>query len=136
MPLERVCQDVREFHRVFSHPIGEAPRMLPPERAKARAEWITSEADELLDAGTIFEQADAFIDAIYFAIGGLVDMGIDPSPIWSLVQAANMAKVQPDGSVKRRESDGKILKPDGWVPPDAAIYDEIMRQMAAAQERK
>lgn len=28
-----------------------------------------------------------------------------------------MAKVGPDGQLRRR-SDGKVLKPDGWRPPD------------------
>lgn len=47
------------------------------------------------------------------------------SDVWNLVQKANMAKVDPvTGKVKRRE-DGKILKPDGWVAPDAEIKKVI-----------
>jgi predicted HAD superfamily Cof-like phosphohydrolase len=30
-----------------------------------------------------------------------------------------LAKRQPDGTVKRR-ADGKVMKPDGWTPPDIA----------------
>lgn len=45
--------------------------------------------------------------------------------VWNLVQKANMAKVDPvTGKIKRRE-DGKILKPDGWVAPDAEIKKVI-----------
>ena len=33
------------------------------------------------------------------------------------VHRNNMSKVQPDGTVKRRE-DGKVLKPEGYVPVD------------------
>ena len=36
--------------------------------------------------------------------------------VWNEVQRANMAKVGL-GGVKKRE-DGKVLKPDGWTPPD------------------
>jgi len=34
-----------------------------------------------------------------------------------IVHRNNMSKVQPDGTVKRRE-DGKVLKPDNYVPVD------------------
>jgi len=45
--------------------------------------------------------------------------------VWNLVQSANMAKVDSvTGKVKRRE-DGKILKPDGWIAPDAEIKKVI-----------
>jgi len=30
-----------------------------------------------------------------------------------------MRKVSADGKVRRR-ADGKVLKPDGWTPPDVA----------------
>lgn len=46
--------------------------------------------------------------------------GIPLAAVWDAVQAANMAKVDPvTGKVRRRE-DGKILKPDGWQPPNIA----------------
>lgn len=38
---------------------------------------------------------------------------------WDLVQAANMAKVGPDGKVLKNVH-GKVIKPDGWTPPDIA----------------
>lgn len=126
--LNKAFADVHLFHITFDHPTSDIPRMQPIERALARADWLIEEANELKDATTIFEQADAYIDSIYFAIGGLVDMGINPSPIWELVQAANMAKLQPDGTVARRE-DGKIIKPTGWIAPDALIEAEIQRQI-------
>jgi predicted HAD superfamily Cof-like phosphohydrolase len=34
-----------------------------------------------------------------------------------------MAKVDPEtGKVRRRESDGKILKPEGWQPPNMTKF--------------
>jgi predicted HAD superfamily Cof-like phosphohydrolase len=131
MPLDRPFEDVIEFHTVFDHPIGDAPRMQPPERVAARAGWLEEEARELREATTIADQADAYIDSIYFALGGLVDMGVDPSPIWAIVQRANMAKVWADGSVRRRKHDGKIIKPDTWVDPKPLIEAEIARQLSA-----
>ncbi len=70
------------------------------------------------------EVADACIDIIYVAIGMLHALGLDPQALWNEVQRSNMDKLKhPDGQggfvyeVRRRE-DGKILKPDGWTPPN------------------
>jgi hypothetical protein len=42
---------------------------------------------------------------------------------WDEVVRTNMAKVDPlTGKVRRRETDGKILKPEGWLPPDMSKY--------------
>jgi predicted HAD superfamily Cof-like phosphohydrolase len=39
-----------------------------------------------------------------------------------------MAKLFPDGKPRYRESDGKIIKPDGWVAPEPKLKSEIERQ--------
>lgn len=127
--LTKLFHDVRDFHLTFGHPAPDRPSVQPADRTDARADWIAEEAEEIRVADTITAQADGYIDAIYFGIGGLVELGIDPGPLWDLVHGANMAKVHPDGTVKRRE-DGKVIKPDGWVAPDAAIAAEIERQVA------
>lgn len=119
--------DVHDFHRVFSHPANFTPTLQPDDRRLARADWIAEEVQELRDATTLEDQADAYIDILYFAVGGMVELGINPGPLWDIVHGANMAKVQPDGSVKRRE-DGKIVKPEGWQAPDELLRAEIARQ--------
>lgn len=63
------------------------------------------------------EILDAIIDACYVLKGLAVEMGLPYDTAFALVQQSNMAKIHPDGTVKRRE-DGKILKPDGWQPPN------------------
>lgn len=119
--------DVHDFHRIFDHPANFRPTVQPDNRKQARADWIAEETQELRDSTTVEDQADAYIDIIYFAIGGMVEIGVDPQPLWGIVHRANMAKVQPDGSVKRRD-DGKIIKPIGWTAPDEAQRVEIARQ--------
>lgn len=125
--INAAYKDVHEFHRVFDHPRNVYPTMQPEGRKESRADWIAEEVQELRDAKTLFDGADAYIDIIYFAVGGLVEMGIEPGPLWSIVHRANMAKVQPDGTVKRRE-DGKIVKPENWTAPDELLKAEIRRQ--------
>ena len=130
MAIDRAWQDVRAFHLAFSHPAPPAPTLMDPDMAQRRAAWIEEEAQELREATTIEDQADAFIDVIYFALGGLVNLGVQPGPLWDIVQAANMAKLWPDGRPRHRESDGKVIKPDGWEDPGPKLAAEVKRQMA------
>jgi predicted HAD superfamily Cof-like phosphohydrolase len=74
-------------------------------------------------------QADALTDINYFTQGSFVIMGVDPQPLFDIVQNANMAKLFPDGKPRYRKEDGKIIKPDGWIPPEPQLKAEIQRQM-------
>jgi predicted HAD superfamily Cof-like phosphohydrolase len=124
--------NVVAFHKALAPElIAKTPRLQPVERRNARADWLIEEANELREAETIYDQADAYIDSIYFAIGGLVDLGVDPQPLWDIVHGANMAKIWPDGSIQRRV-DGKVIKPRGWVDPTEALRAEIDRQIGLA----
>lgn len=126
--------DVAEFHDTFARtPAPAVPTMQSEFFAERRATWIEEEMDELREATDIASQADAYIDAIYFAFGGLAELGIDPSPLWDIVHDANMAKLQPDGTVSRDPVTGKTLKPLGWVAPEPLLRAEVERQIAAAQ---
>lgn len=126
--MNREWERVKEFHRVFHHPIGDYPQALSFERAQKRYCWIKEEIDEFLDAsenGDIVEQADAMIDAIYYALGTLVEMGIPPDPIFDIVQEANMNKIWSDGLPHYNE-DGKVIKPPEWKNPHNRIKKIIM----------
>ena len=85
MGIDRAWEDVRAFHLAFDHPAPEAPELLHADLVQRRANWIEEEADELREAATIAEQADAFIDII-FALGGLVNLGVRPERLWDIVQ--------------------------------------------------
>jgi predicted HAD superfamily Cof-like phosphohydrolase len=135
MAIDRAWEDVRAFHLAFAALAPEAPSLVERERVEARAAWIEEEVQELREAMTIVAQADAFIDVIYFALGGLVNLGIRPGPLWDIVQGANMAKLWPDGRPRYREGDGKVVKPDGWEDPGPKLAAEIHRQIAEAQRR-
>lgn len=125
--------DVRAFHDAFaSTPVPSIPTAQTIFLAERRAKWIEEEMDELRQADTVAEQADAYIDAIYFALGGLIELGIDPSPLWNLTHAANMAKLQPDGTVLRDPVTRKVIKPADWVDPTPAQQAEVERQIRAA----
>jgi predicted HAD superfamily Cof-like phosphohydrolase len=128
MGIDRAWEDVRAFHLAFGHAAPEAPELLHADFVERRADWIEEEADELREAATVAEQADAFIDIIYFALGGLVNLGVRPERLWDIVQNANMAKLWPDGRPHYRDGDGKVMKPAGWQDPGPLLEAEINRQ--------
>lgn len=80
---------------------------------------------EMSEAEKIAEQSDACVDCWYYMLNVAGRNGHNLSAMFDVVHAANMAKRDPKtGKFIRRESDGKILKPDGWQPPNvvAEIY--------------
>lgn len=135
MSLDKVFDDVKQFHETFEHPVAKIPTAMEANRKKARTAWMQEELDEFIEAKTIEDEADAMIDLIYFALGTLVEMGVKPQGIFDIVQQANMSKVWPDGLVHKNEM-GKTIKPANWEDPAPKIRAEIKRQIEEAMTKK
>lgn len=125
--LNYALEQVKKFQVTFEHPVADKPTRIPNARKQVRLSWMQEELDEYVQADTIYDEADAMIDLIYFALGTFVEMGIQPQQIFDIVQKANMDKVWPDGLVHKKP-DGKTIKPEGWVAPEPLIIAEIDRQ--------
>ena len=82
---------------------------------------MQEEVAEFLIADDIYEQADAMIDLMYFALGTMVEMGLEADELFAIVQQANMAKLWPDGKPHYNPKDGKVIKPEGWEDPAPKI---------------
>ena len=86
---------------------------------------IAEEYDEFCHALVMrddVEQLDACMDMIWVILGFCHMKGFDVTGAWDEVMRSNMAKVdRKTGKVIRRE-DGKILKPEGWTPPDLTKF--------------
>ena len=82
---------------------------------------INEECNELIEAITAndhVETLDALTDILVVTIGAIHSMGADAEGAWKEVMRTNFAKINKDtGKVEKRE-DGKVLKPDGWTPPN------------------
>jgi predicted HAD superfamily Cof-like phosphohydrolase len=78
---------------------------------------IEEEFKELQDAPDDVETLDALIDILVVTIGAIHSMGADGEGAWKEVMATNFAKIEANGKVRKRE-DGKVLKPQGWEPPN------------------
>lgn len=122
--LEKAYLDVEKFHRTFNHPSPDSLIKLDDDRKKLRAAWIKEELEEFLNSNTIEDDADALIDMLYFILGTFVEMGLEPSPIFDIVQNCNMKKLFPDGKPHYNENN-KVIKPEGWVPPEDEIRKYI-----------
>jgi predicted HAD superfamily Cof-like phosphohydrolase len=89
---------------------------------------IEEEAEELnqaiIDKNRV-EMLDALIDMLVVTIGAIHSAGFDAEGAWKEVMRTNFAKIDKDtGKVVKRE-DGKVLKPDGWTPPDLRQFLKV-----------
>jgi len=82
---------------------------------------IQEEVDELWAANAAAdpkECLDALIDILVVTVGAIHSLGADGAGAWNEVMRTNFAKIDPaTGRVNKRE-DGKVLKPEGWKPPE------------------
>jgi predicted HAD superfamily Cof-like phosphohydrolase len=88
---------------------------------------IKEEVEELavaLSNDDRVETLDALIDMLVVTIGAIHSAGFDAEGAWKEVMRTNFAKIDKEtGKVVKRE-DGKVLKPDGWTPPDLKSFIE------------
>jgi predicted HAD superfamily Cof-like phosphohydrolase len=112
-------EDVKDFHKSFNLRVGQTPNF--PEDINERAlrmNLLEEEFNEYIDAEQkldIVGIADALADVIYIACGTAVSYGIPLDKVFEEVHRSNMAKLV-DGKPIYRD-DGKVLKPEGWTPP-------------------
>ena len=68
------------------------------------------------------EQLDACMDMIWVILGYCHMRGWNVEGAWNEVARSNLSKIDPTtGKVIKRE-DGKVLKPEGWTPPNLAPF--------------
>lgn len=79
---------------------------------------IREEVLELEEAETDHDAFDALLDIIVVCIGAGHSAGFPMAAGWDAVHASNMRKVDPETGTVQRRSDGKILKPTSWRPPN------------------
>ncbi|WP_075889666.1 GNAT family N-acetyltransferase [Actinomyces provencensis] len=135
---------VAQFHRTYSMPdrLAEGvPPTLDYDRLGMRISLVAEEFSELLgavygpaaraevEAGVaravaaddstrdIVETADALADMVYVIYGMALESGIDLDAVLAEVQASNLSKLMPDGSVLLR-ADGKVLKGPNFFRPN------------------
>ena len=144
LPVKHLLDDIAELHKAFDHPCNSSIIEPKDERAALRLNLVVEEFGELISAHGLMtepevymplqsfvkglqeyrinvedmeETADAIGDLIVVLVGMALEYGIPLDRVWEDIHKSNMAKVGPNGKVRRR-GDGKVLKPDGWTPPN------------------
>lgn len=116
------CQ-IADFHIATGTPVVSKPAFPSQDRIDLRYRLIEEEwkeYQEAVAARDIVETADAIGDMIVVLIGTALEFGIPLYEVWEEIHRSNMAKVDPATGTVVRRADGKILKPDGWTPPNIA----------------
>lgn len=102
-------------------PIGET------DQSKLYKKLIDEEYHEFLEAfytDDTVEEIDACFDMMWVIIGYMKSRGWDCENIWDEGAKSNLSKIDPvSGKVLKRE-DGKIMKPEGWKPPDFSRFTQ------------
>ena len=79
---------------------------------------IEEEVQELRDSTTRVDDLDALIDILVVTIGALHSIGADVEGAWKEVIDNNATKINPTTGKVNKRDDGKVLKPEGWTPPN------------------
>lgn len=128
--MNRMQEQLLEFHKAFEHHIGESPCLCDEKTLALRCNLIEEEYDEFKQAaqrGDLVEAIDGLMDLLYVTVGTCVSMGFDIEPFFNEVHRSNMSKVWPDGKIHKRE-DGKTIKPDTYSPANISgiLNEEIL----------
>ena len=96
-----------------------------PENAALYKSLMEEEFKEFIDAHwnrDDLEMLDGCMDLIWVTLGFCHMKGFDVTGAWNEVLRSNMAKVDRKTGKVIRRGDGKILKPEGWTPPDLTKF--------------
>ena len=119
-------EQVAKFNKeVIEYEAPLSVQKLPEEVKRLSLIQLREEIDELEQATTATDEADAIIDLMYFANGALYKMGITPPMFGSattIVHQANMTKAA--GKKASRGYDGSAVdavKPADFIPPETLL---------------
>lgn len=82
---------------------------------------IVEEFQEYIDALIAkdeIETLDACMDMIWVILGFCYMKGYDVQGAWNEVARSNLSKINQETGKVIKRADGKVLKPEGWTPPD------------------
>ncbi len=75
-----------------------------------------------IDNNDNVEVLDALLDIVVVTIGAMHSMGANSEGGWKEVMRTNFAKIDKETGKVRKREDGKVLKPQGWTPPELAPF--------------
>ncbi len=125
--MNPIVKSLLEFNNAFEIPKMDSPGLSNDELIELRIKLLKEEVEEYAEAaraGDLVEVLDALADIGYILAGTIINHGMQHiyDDAFDEVHRSNMAKLV-DGKVLRRD-DGKVMKPEGWQPPNLAQFLE------------
>lgn len=64
---------------------------------------------------------DADMDQVWVSIGAAISLGANVSRAWETLAQNNLSKINPETGKALKDSNGKVIKPPGYLPPDFSV---------------
>jgi predicted HAD superfamily Cof-like phosphohydrolase len=115
--MSKVFTDVQVFMSAAGHTITENNL----NQAQLYKDLIKEEVSEFWDAEAVsddVEEIDACFDMIWVIVGYMMSRGWDCNKIWDEGALSNLRKIDKETRKVLKRDDGKVLKPEGWQPPN------------------
>lgn len=136
--------DVDKFMRAAEQPVRDEPTVLDKAEEMFRIDLIEEETNELIEAikalgrvrGDLVndeelrdlhaDALDGIVDSVFVIVGAASALGYNFHNGWNEVVRSNMSKVDTESGKLVRRADGKVLKPEHFIPADfnRVIYGE------------
>jgi predicted HAD superfamily Cof-like phosphohydrolase len=123
--MSKVFTDVSVFLKACGQNTPHQPDKNVSELAELYKKLIKEEVEEFWEAEAASddaEQLDACFDMIWVIVGYMKARGWDCESAWDEGAMSNLSKIDRNTGFVLRREDGKILKPEGWKPPDFAKF--------------
>ena len=123
LDMRQQPQSVFHDQAFFMRACGQTTSEINPAQADMYRGLINEEFTELCEAELVedeVEEFDAVLDLLVVLIGYGLSRGWPMVAGWDEVVRSNMAKIDPKTGTVNKRADGKILKPEGWTPPNLA----------------
>jgi predicted HAD superfamily Cof-like phosphohydrolase len=119
--MSKVFTDVQ----VFMTAAGQSTIEDNPTQAELYKNLIKEEVSEFWEAvetSDDVEEIDACFDMIWVIVGYMLSRGWDCEKIWDEGALSNLKKIDKTTKKVLRREDGKVLKPEGWQPPNFSKF--------------
>jgi predicted HAD superfamily Cof-like phosphohydrolase len=96
-----------------------------PENAALYQKLVREEFDEFVRdyfACDSVGQLDGCMDLIWVTLGYCYMKGFDVEGAWAEVARSNLSKIDSVTGKVIKRNDGKVLKPEGWTPPNLTPF--------------
>ena len=119
--MSKVFTDVQ----VFMSAAGQTTTEKNIEQSFLYHRLICEEYNEYIQAKNAndeVEEIDACFDMIWVIIGYMLSRGWDCNKIWDEGALSNLRKIDKETRKVLKREDGKVLKPEGWQPPNFSKF--------------